>query len=59
VCAAFRGHYSYRWRNVVQVERVTESGDVVRLRLARQFAGRWAYYLTAAYWVDGLLIETS
>jgi glyoxylase-like metal-dependent hydrolase (beta-lactamase superfamily II) len=43
---------------VIQVERVTETGDVVRLRLARQFAGRWAYYFTAAYWVDGLLVDT-
>jgi glyoxylase-like metal-dependent hydrolase (beta-lactamase superfamily II) len=43
---------------VIQVEPVTESGDVVRLRLARHFAGRWAYYYTAAYWVDGLLVDT-
>ena len=43
---------------MIQVGPVTESGDVVRLRLARQFAGRWAYYYTAAYWVDGLLIDT-
>jgi glyoxylase-like metal-dependent hydrolase (beta-lactamase superfamily II) len=43
---------------VIQVERVTVSGDVIRLRLARQFAGRWAYYFTAAYWVDGMLVDT-
>jgi hypothetical protein len=42
---------------VILCDRVTESGEVVRLRLARKLAGRWARYFTAAHWVDGLLIE--
>ena len=45
-------------RNGVSMPDQNGQRDVVRLRSARQFAGRWAYYLTAAYWVDGLLIDT-
>jgi glyoxylase-like metal-dependent hydrolase (beta-lactamase superfamily II) len=42
---------------MIQVESVAESGQVVKLRLARTILGR-PYYYTAAYWVDGLLIDT-
>lgn len=42
---------------MIQVEKVTDSGEVVKLRLARTLLGRPAYF-TAAYWVDGLLIDT-
>ena len=34
-----------------------EHGPVIGFRLARTFLGR-AVYHTAAYWVDGLLIDT-
>ncbi|MGD8473565.1 MAG: MBL fold metallo-hydrolase [Anaerolineae bacterium] len=34
-----------------------EGTSVVRFRMARQVLGR-SYYQTAAYWVDGLLIDT-
>jgi glyoxylase-like metal-dependent hydrolase (beta-lactamase superfamily II) len=37
---------------------VREYGPVVAFRAARAFLGR-AYYFTAAYWVDGLLVDTT
>ena len=39
---------------MIEVERI---GEVVKIRLARSILGRPLYY-TAAYWVDGLLIDT-
>jgi glyoxylase-like metal-dependent hydrolase (beta-lactamase superfamily II) len=42
---------------MIQVERATGSRQVTRLRMARTLFGRPAYF-TAAYWVDGLLIDT-
>jgi glyoxylase-like metal-dependent hydrolase (beta-lactamase superfamily II) len=42
---------------VIQVETTAGSGRVVKLRMARSLLGRTAYF-TAAYWVDGLLIDT-
>jgi glyoxylase-like metal-dependent hydrolase (beta-lactamase superfamily II) len=42
---------------MIQVQSVTDSGHVVRLRMTRPVFGR-PYYFTAAYWVDGLLIDT-
>jgi glyoxylase-like metal-dependent hydrolase (beta-lactamase superfamily II) len=42
---------------VIQVENAIESGQVIRLRMARSLLGR-TFYRTAAYWVDGLLIDT-
>ncbi|MBN1661457.1 MAG: MBL fold metallo-hydrolase [Anaerolineae bacterium] len=42
---------------MIQVEQVGPGQEVVKLRLARSFFGRSAYF-TAAYWVDGLLIDT-
>jgi glyoxylase-like metal-dependent hydrolase (beta-lactamase superfamily II) len=42
---------------VIQVEAVAGQAPVVRLRMARELLGRPAYF-TAAYWVDGLLIDT-
>lgn len=42
---------------MIQVERVADSGPVVRLCVARAMPGLPPYY-TAAYWVDGLLIDT-
>jgi glyoxylase-like metal-dependent hydrolase (beta-lactamase superfamily II) len=42
---------------MIQVERVADNGQVVRLRMARTLLGRPVYF-TAAYWVDGLLIDT-
>jgi glyoxylase-like metal-dependent hydrolase (beta-lactamase superfamily II) len=42
---------------VIQVKAVVESGHVIRFRLARALLGRPAYF-TAAYWVDGLLVDT-
>jgi glyoxylase-like metal-dependent hydrolase (beta-lactamase superfamily II) len=42
---------------VIQAETAVGSGDVVKLRMAREILGRPAYF-TAAYWVDGLLIDT-
>ena len=40
---------------MIQAERV--ASEVIRLRMARAMLGR-PYYFTAAYWVDGLLIDT-
>jgi glyoxylase-like metal-dependent hydrolase (beta-lactamase superfamily II) len=42
---------------VIQAETAVDSGHVVKLRMARQILGR-PFYFTAAYWVDGLLIDT-
>jgi glyoxylase-like metal-dependent hydrolase (beta-lactamase superfamily II) len=42
---------------MIQVGHVPHDGQVVRLRMARALLGRAAYF-TAAYWVDGLLIDT-
>jgi glyoxylase-like metal-dependent hydrolase (beta-lactamase superfamily II) len=42
---------------MIQVAPVAASGEVIRLRLARGILGRPAYF-TAAYWVDGLLVDT-
>lgn len=42
---------------MIQVERVTDKGPVVKVRMARGLFGRPAYF-TAAYWVDGLLVDT-
>lgn len=42
---------------MIQIEPVTASAQVFRFRLARNLWGR-PYYFTAAYWVDGLLIDT-
>ena len=42
---------------MIQAERVLPSGEVLKLRVARDFLGRPIYF-TAAYWVDGLLIDT-
>ena len=41
---------------MIRVDSV-EGTSVVRFRMARQVMGR-SYYQTAAYWVDGLLIDT-
>ncbi len=42
---------------MIQVEAVAGLGQVVKLRMARSLMGRTAYF-TAAYWIDGLLIDT-
>jgi glyoxylase-like metal-dependent hydrolase (beta-lactamase superfamily II) len=42
---------------MIRVEVVTHSPQVVKLRLARALLGK-PFYFTAAYWVDGLLIDT-
>lgn len=42
---------------MIQVENVTDFGPVVRLRVARRIPGLSPYF-TAAYWVDGLLVDT-
>jgi glyoxylase-like metal-dependent hydrolase (beta-lactamase superfamily II) len=43
---------------VIQVEIVaTDPVQVIKLRVARSLSGRSAYF-TAAYWVDGLMIDT-
>jgi glyoxylase-like metal-dependent hydrolase (beta-lactamase superfamily II) len=42
---------------MIQIGPVTENGTVVRFRLARALLGRPVYF-TAAYWVDGLLVDT-
>lgn len=42
---------------MIRVETVEEVPQVVRLRMARSLLGRPAYF-TAAYWVDGLLVDT-
>lgn len=42
---------------MIRAKRVVESGPVIRFRLARDILGR-PYYHTAAYWVDGLLVDS-
>lgn len=42
---------------MIQVEKATPGGEVIKLRVARSLFGRPAYF-TSAYWVDGLLIDT-
>jgi glyoxylase-like metal-dependent hydrolase (beta-lactamase superfamily II) len=42
---------------MIRVERVAGAPQVVKLRLARTLLGK-AFYFTAAYWVDGLLVDT-
>ena len=42
---------------MIQVETTAGPDPVVKLRMARSLLGRTAYF-TAAYWVDGLLIDT-
>jgi len=42
---------------VIQLEAAAGPDQVVKLRMARSLLGRTAYF-TAAYWVDGLLIDT-
>jgi glyoxylase-like metal-dependent hydrolase (beta-lactamase superfamily II) len=42
---------------MIQIENAITTGEVVKLRMAREILGRSAYF-TAAYWVDGLLIDT-
>jgi glyoxylase-like metal-dependent hydrolase (beta-lactamase superfamily II) len=42
---------------MIRVELVTHAPQVVRLRVARALLGK-PFYFAAAYWVDGLLIDT-
>ena len=42
---------------MIQLEPAVESGAVIKFRLARSLPGRQPYF-TAAYWVDGLLIDS-
>jgi glyoxylase-like metal-dependent hydrolase (beta-lactamase superfamily II) len=42
---------------MIRVERVANAPQVVKLRLARTLLGK-PFYFTAAYWVDGLLVDT-
>jgi glyoxylase-like metal-dependent hydrolase (beta-lactamase superfamily II) len=42
---------------VIQMENALPTGEVLKLRAARDILGRPIYF-TAAYWVDGLLIDT-
>lgn len=42
---------------MIQIEPAIGSGAVVKLRFARDILG-WRPYYTAAYWVDGLLVDT-
>ena len=42
---------------MIRVESIDDARPVLRFTVARDFAG-WSYYQTAAYWVDGLLIDT-
>jgi glyoxylase-like metal-dependent hydrolase (beta-lactamase superfamily II) len=42
---------------MIQIGPAMEKGPVIRYRLARTLLGRPAYF-TAAYWVDGLLVDT-
>jgi glyoxylase-like metal-dependent hydrolase (beta-lactamase superfamily II) len=42
---------------MIQVGKADASGNVVKFRLARTILGRPAYF-TAAYWIDGVLIDT-
>jgi glyoxylase-like metal-dependent hydrolase (beta-lactamase superfamily II) len=42
---------------MIRIESIDDASPVIRFTLARDIAG-WTYYRTAAYWVDGLLIDT-
>jgi glyoxylase-like metal-dependent hydrolase (beta-lactamase superfamily II) len=42
---------------MIHVDSIADAPPVVRLKMAREILGR-EYYRTAAYWVDGLLIDT-
>ncbi|MGD9146071.1 MAG: MBL fold metallo-hydrolase [Anaerolineae bacterium] len=42
---------------MIRVKRVTDAPQVIKLHLARTLLGK-AFYFTAAYWVDGLLVDT-
>jgi glyoxylase-like metal-dependent hydrolase (beta-lactamase superfamily II) len=42
---------------MIQVEAITTAPAAVRFRMARELLGK-QFYRTAAYWVDGLLIDT-
>jgi glyoxylase-like metal-dependent hydrolase (beta-lactamase superfamily II) len=42
---------------MIEIETVSGRGPVVKIRVARRTHG-WPPYYTAAYWVDGLLIDT-
>ena len=42
---------------MIQIDKVSGNGEVIRLRVARKLIGRSAYF-TAAYYVDGLLVDT-
>ena len=42
---------------MIRIGSVDDAKPVIRFTMARDFAG-WSYYRTAAYWVDGLLIDT-
>ncbi len=42
---------------MIQIERVADAPPVIRFKMARKILGR-EYYRTAAYWVDGVLIDT-
>ena len=42
---------------MIQIDKVSGGGEVVRLRVARKVVSQPAYF-TAAYWVDGLLVDT-
>ena len=42
---------------MIRIESLGEAPAVVRIQMARDIAG-WTYYQTAAYWVEGLLIDT-
>ena len=42
---------------MIRIESIADAEQVIRFKMAREVVGR-PYYLTAAYWVDGLLIDT-
>ncbi len=42
---------------MIRIDSIDNAKPVVRFRMARDVLGR-SYYQTAAYWVDGLLIDT-
>jgi glyoxylase-like metal-dependent hydrolase (beta-lactamase superfamily II) len=42
---------------MIRIASIDDAPPVIRFELARRLAG-WSYYQTAAYWVDGLLIDT-
>ncbi len=42
---------------MIQIERIADAPPVIRFKMARKILGS-EYYRTAAYWVDGVLIDT-